>query len=96
MCASANLVFNNNGRGDGIGITADIRSHYVYYTDTLAASDTNAPGQAVVAIFGMRRTGQFVTNAVWSTSDPTVASHDRYGIAVDALDRFCVANALPL
>jgi hypothetical protein len=92
MCASANLVFNNNGRGDGIAITADIRGHYVYYTDTLAASDTNAPGQSVVAIWD-GWTGQFVTNAVWSTSDPTVASHDRYGIAVDALDRFCVANA---
>jgi hypothetical protein len=86
------MVFNNNGRGDGIGITADIRSRYVYYTDVLATSDTNAPGQSVVAIWdGL--TGKFVTNAVWSTSDPTVASHDRYGIGVDALDRFCVANA---
>ena len=87
MVASSGQAFSNAGsRGDGTGFASDVRSHYVYYTDKVPGNS----GDAVVAIWD-GRTGAFVTNATWTTTDPSLHSLDRFGIGVDALDRFCVA-----
>lgn len=86
MRASSGIFWANaTGRGDGTGFAADIRSHYVYYTE----KQFNNNGDAYVGIWD-GRTGVFVTSAVWSETDPSVHSLDRFGIAVDALDRFTV------
>jgi hypothetical protein len=84
--AASGLTFDI-GRGDGCRIGSDIRSHYVY-----VAGQTPSTGHAPVsvAIFDSR-TGNFVTQATVTDSDPTVSLTDRVSIAVDALDRFCVA-----
>lgn len=88
MVASSGESWSNAGsRGDGTGFASDVRSHYVYYADKVPSSS----GDGVVGIWD-GRTGAFVTNVTWTTTDPTVHSIDRFGIAVDALDRFCVAT----
>ena len=87
MVASSGLSFANAGaRGDGTGIGSDVRSYYVYYTDKVPGNS----GTGVVAIWD-GRTGAFVTNANWTTTIPNTNSLDRFGVAVDALDRFCVS-----
>jgi hypothetical protein len=87
--ASSGLTFDT-GRGDGTRIGSDIRSHYVY-----VAGQTPSTGHAPVsvAIFEAR-TGNFVGETTVTDTDPTVALTDRVSIAVDALDRFCVAYVL--
>jgi hypothetical protein len=84
--ASSGLSFGTD-RGDGHRIGSDIRSHYVY-----VAGQTPAKPQAPVsvAIFDSR-TGNFVAQTTVTDTDPTVSLTDRVSIAVDALDRFCVA-----
>lgn len=87
MNASSGLSWSqSNSRGDGAALAADIRSHYVYYTDKIPGNS----GDGVVGIWD-GRTGAFVTNATWTTTDPSKHSLDAFGIGVDALDRFCVA-----
>jgi hypothetical protein len=87
VASSGGLQFSNKGgRGDGTGFASDIHSYYVYYTDKVPGNS----GDGVVAIWD-GRTGAFVTNATWTTTDPAVHDLDRFGLHVDALDRFCVA-----
>jgi hypothetical protein len=87
MAGSSGILWSQDGgRGDGAGLAADIRSPYVYYTDKL--STNNAIG--AVGIWD-GRTGAFVTNATWTTTDPSKTGLDRFGMNVDALNRFCVA-----
>lgn len=78
------------GRGDGTRIASDIRSYYVY----LAGRTPDAPTSPVSVAIWDSRTRNFVTSATVSDTDPAVHTTDRVNIAVDALDRFCVAFAL--
>src|SRR5262249_48609720 len=87
--SSSGLTFDT-GRGDGTRIGSDIRSHYVYVAGQTPAT-AHAP--VSVAIFDAR-TGDFVAKTTVTDTDPTVALTDRVSIAVDALDRFCVAYVL--
>jgi hypothetical protein len=89
--ASSGLSFGT-GRGDASRMGSDIRSHYVYLAgQTPEVSQGNVP--VSVAIWDSR-TGNFVTNAIVTDTDPAVARTDRVAVAVDALDRFCVAYSL--
>lgn len=82
--SSSGLAYDT-GRGDGTRIASDIRSHYVYL-----GGDAGAHTPVTVSIWDAR-TQSFVANAVVSDTDPTTHSVDRVALAVDALDRFCVA-----
>jgi hypothetical protein len=82
---SSGLSFDN-GRGDGTRIASDIGSHYVYLA---GATPSAAQAPVSLAIFDSR-TGNFVTSATVSDTDPTVHSIDRVTVAVDANDHFCV------
>ncbi|MHB8524004.1 MAG: CHRD domain-containing protein [Limisphaerales bacterium] len=73
------------GRGDGTRIASDIRSSYVYL-----GGDAGAHTPVTVSIFDSRNQS-FVTNVVVTDTDPAIHSVDRVALAVDALDRFCVA-----
>jgi hypothetical protein len=76
------------GRGDGIRINGDIRSYYVYLAGTAGGGGGTA--QMGVAAWDTR-TGQFAGGSIVTDGDPTLEKCDRAGLAVDALDRVCVA-----
>lgn len=91
LVASSGLAFGT-GRGDASRIGADIRSPYVY-----VAGQTPEVGQGHVPVsvaIWDARTGQCVTNATVTDTDPSIALTDRVVVGVDALDRFCVAYSL--
>jgi len=76
------------GRGDGIRINGDIRSSYVYLAGTVGGGGGSA--QMGVAAWDTR-TGQFAGGSIVTDGDPALEACDRSGLAVDALDRVCVA-----
>lgn len=83
----------DTGRGDGTRIGSDIRSWYVYLAGKEPESGTL--GQVKVAVWDSR-TREFVTKAVVSETTPEYNGQsyhqlDRVDVAVDALDRICVA-----
>ena len=85
----SSLISFDIGRGDGARIASDIRSHFVYL-----ATPVNLGGGSNVVMLGVwdGRNGAFVTNAIVpSDLDATVTTVDRVNLAVDALDRVCVA-----
>ncbi len=84
--SSSGLPFDL-GRGDGTRIASDIRSYYVYLA---GRTPDAAHGTVSVAVWDSR-TRNFLTSATVSDTDPTVHVADRVNIAVDALDRVCVA-----
>src|ERR1051326_3415696 len=77
----------DTGRGDGTRIASDIRSHYVYLAGPIAVPGGVGCGLGIWDA----RTGAFVTNAIISETDPSQTAVDRTGLAVDGLDRVCVA-----
>jgi len=87
---SSGLTFGT-GREDGSRIGSDIRSYFVYLAGQTPESGKGDPVN--VAIWDSR-TGQFVTSATVTDTDPAVQSVGRVVVAVDALDRFCVAYGL--
>ena len=87
---STGLSFGTN-REDASRIGSDIRSYYVYLAGQTPESNPNGPVH--VAIWDSR-TGLVVTKATVSELDASYARFDRTMIAVDALDRFCVAYKL--
>jgi hypothetical protein len=78
----------DTGRGDSTRIASDVRSHYVYL-----AGDAGAHTPVTLSIWDAR-TQSFVANAIVSDTDPTLHRADRVSLAVDALDRVCVAYML--
>jgi hypothetical protein len=83
-----NGLNTDTGRGDGTRIGADIRSPYVYLAGK--EPESGSLGQVKVAVFDSR-TRAFVTKALVSETTPGIHTLDRVNIAVDALDRICVA-----
>ncbi len=83
---SSGLSFGT-GREDSSRIGSDIRSYYVYLA---GQSPETSTGPVNVAIWDSR-TGNFVTQATVTDGNPAVYLTDRVVVAVDALDRFCVA-----
>jgi len=77
----------DTGRGDGTRIASDIRSKYVY----LAGRNPSTGNSPVMLAIWDADTMTFVTSAPVSDLDPTVHNVDRVNLAVDALDRICVA-----
>jgi len=76
------------GRGDGIRINGDIRSYYVY----LAGTVNGGGGSHELGVAAWdTRTGQFAGGSIVTDGDPAQESCDRAGLAVDALNRVCVA-----
>jgi hypothetical protein len=85
---SSGMSFTDgNGRGDSMRIAGDIRSYYVYGAGAIGTGKE----QGVAAWDS--RTGQFVASAIVTDGDPAAQTVDRSGLAVDALDRVCVACA---
>jgi hypothetical protein len=85
---SSSLPFGT-GREDSSRIGGDIRSPYVYLAGQTPETGKSDPVN--IAIWDSR-TGQFVTSAtVTDTDTNSVQALDRVVVAVDALDRFCVA-----
>jgi len=76
------------GRGDGIRINGDIRSYYVYVAGTINGG--GGSHELGVAAWDTR-TGQFVGGSTVTDGDPAQEQCDRAGLAVDALNRVCVA-----
>src|SRR6185369_16827178 len=91
VIATSGLAFDSSagpGRGDGTRIASDIRSEYVYL-----AGNAGAKTPVNVAIWDAR-TRNFVASAQVSDTDPATHSVDRVNLAVDALDRICVAYVI--
>jgi len=86
IVVSSGLAFGT-GREDSSRIGSDIRSYYVYLA---GQTPENSTGPVNVAIWDSR-TGSFVAKATVTDGDPSVFRTDRTVVAVDALDRFCVA-----
>jgi hypothetical protein len=83
-----NGLNTDTGRGDGTRIASDIRSPYVYLAGKEPESGTL--GQVKLAVWDSR-TRAFVTKAVVSETTPSIHTLDRVNLAVDGLDRICVA-----
>jgi hypothetical protein len=80
----------DTGRGDQTRIASDIRSHYVYLAGAAPYSSQPTHAPVMLAIWDAD-TRQFVASATVSDTDPTVHGIDAVNLAVDALDRVCVA-----
>ena len=86
---SSGLSFGT-GRGDASRIASDIRSRYVYLAGQ-SPEGGQRPYPVYVAIWDAW-TGSFVAKTSISDIDTSAgALSDRVALAVDALDRFCVA-----
>jgi hypothetical protein len=79
-----------DGRGDHVRIGGDIRSPYVFVAGGVGNGSFPGLGQVGVAAWDTR-TGQFVGSSIVSDGDPAVEGRDRTTVAVDALNRVCVA-----
>jgi len=86
---SSGLTFGT-GREDASRIGSDIRSYYVY----LAGRTPDTVKSPVSVAIWDSRTGAFVARATVSDTDPSVHTVERVVVAVDALDRCCVAYSL--
>jgi hypothetical protein len=87
----------DTGRSDDSRIASDIRSYYVYLggqsPDNGIPSSGLGSGSMYVAAWDSR-TGSFVASTqVDDGGQPGVAANDRVAVAVDDLDRVCVAWA---
>lgn len=76
----------DTGRGDGIRTASDIRSHYVY----VAGRSPNAASGGVWVAAWDARTREFL-GKVQVDDQAEGFANDRVSVAVDALDRVCVA-----
>lgn len=83
---SSGLSFGT-GREDASRIAGDIRGYYVFLG---GKSPDNGKGPVTVGVWDSR-TGNFVTSAQASDGDPALLTNDRVSLAVDALNRICVA-----
>ncbi len=90
--ASSGLTFGT-GRNDASRVASDIRSYYVYLAGRTPEVSENNPGEAVWVAIWDSRTRAFVTAAQVSDGSPANERNNRVNLAVDALDRFCVAYA---
>jgi hypothetical protein len=79
-----------NGRGDDVRTGGDIRSYYVFVAGGVGNGTFPGAGQVGVAAWDTR-TGQFAGSSIVSDGDPAVEGRDRATVAVDALNRVCVA-----
>jgi hypothetical protein len=79
-----------NGRGDAVRIGGDIRSYYVFVAGGVGNGTFPGAGELGVAAWDTR-TGQFAGSAIVSDGDPALEGRDRTTVAVDALNRVCVA-----
>jgi hypothetical protein len=79
-----------NGRGDAVRIGGDIRSYYVFVAGGVGNGTFPGAGEVGVAAWDTH-TGQFVGSAIVSDGDPALEGRDRTTVAVDALNRVCVA-----
>lgn len=90
--ADSGLTFGT-GRNDASRVASDIRSYYVYLAGRTPEASENNPGEAVWVAIWDSRTRAFVASALVSDGSPENSRNNRVNLAVDALDRFCVAYA---
>jgi hypothetical protein len=90
--AASGLTFGT-GRNDASRVASDIRSYYVYLAGRSPEASENNPGEAVWVAIWDSRTRAFVASAQVSDGSPENSRNNRVNLAVDALDRFCVAYA---
>jgi len=85
--ASSAFAYNLD-RGDDTRIGSDIRSSHVYLAGRSLGGQGHSP--VAVSIFDST-TGALVAEAPVTDTDSSVSFTERTSVAVDALDRFCVA-----
>jgi hypothetical protein len=88
---SSGLTYDT-GRADASRIAGDIRSYYVYLAGQSPQNGNSAhpSGQVFLSAWDSR-TGNFVASVQVDDGQPGITGNDRVSVAVDDLDRLCVA-----